>query len=186
MTPEQPGPDEPYEDVGELMKAAGSDMMRLAFRMVRSHADAEDAVQNAFIGVHRNWAIAGQLETAAKQRAYLRQAVLNGCYQIWRDRGRREVPSQQVADVPAAEPDTARHAVARIDLGRLWRAVAELPPACGEVMSLYIAGNNYGEIAEMTGITVSAVRSHMSQARRRLRAVLPDLAGGPRGGGGLT
>jgi DNA-directed RNA polymerase specialized sigma24 family protein len=151
MTPERRGPDEPYPDVEALIKGAGADMTRLAYGSVRSYADAEDAVQNAFIGIHRNWAV---------------------------------VPSEQAAGPRASAPDTARHAAARIGLGRVWCAVAGLPRARREVMSLYIAGHNYGEIAEMMGISVSAVRSHMSHARRQLRAVVPDLADGPGAGEG--
>ena len=53
-----------------------------------------------------------------------------------------------------------------------------LPEARKVVVGLYAAGYEYGEIAEMLGVHVSTVRSHMSNARKYLRRVLPGAGEG--------
>jgi RNA polymerase sigma factor (sigma-70 family) len=176
VTSEPGQADEPYAEIEALIKSLGASMTRLAYGVLRSYPDADDAVQNACVDVYRTWSTVGHLETPAKQRAYLRRAVLNASYRIWgKRRARQEVLSEQAASAWVVEWDAAGQVSAKIDLCRVWRAIAELPDACGEVMSLYIAGHDYGEIATMVGISVSAVRSHMSHGRQRLRAALPDV-----------
>jgi DNA-directed RNA polymerase specialized sigma24 family protein len=55
------------------------------------------------------------------------------------------------------------------------QAISELPDENREVVLLFAAGYEYGEIAEMLDIAVSTVRSHICSARRRLpRASSPD------------
>src|ERR1700744_1527148 len=116
-------------------------MAGIARGVLRDYPDADDAVQNAFINVHRTWSTVGQLETAAKQRAYLRQAVLHESYRIWNDRrDRREVPADQAGDFWVVQWDGAGHISAKIDLYRVWKVVAGFPEVLREVMSLFIAG----------------------------------------------
>jgi RNA polymerase sigma-70 factor (ECF subfamily) len=176
MTAEPGRGGQPYPGIEAMIRATGAAMTRVAYGVLRSYPDADDAVQTAFVNVHKTWATVGRLPTAARQRAYLRRAVLNESYRIWSERrARREVPAEQTADPWIVEWDAAGQLAAQIDLCKVWRAVDDLPDACGEVMSLFIAGYEYGEIAKMVGISVSAVRSHVSNGRRRLRAVLPDV-----------
>ena len=58
------------------------------------------------------------------------------------------------------------------------RAIARLPEGCREVIALYAAGYEYGEVAEMLGVRVITVRSHMSNARKYLRRILPGAGEG--------
>jgi RNA polymerase sigma-70 factor (ECF subfamily) len=156
---------------------------RVAFRSLGNQADAEDAVQSACIKVLRSWAKVAGFATAAQQRAYLVTTVTNETLQIRRQaRRRREVLA---ADDTGTEPGWVpefpggRAQAAAEHLRRVWQAISELPDQNREVVALFAAGYEYSEIAEMLDITVSAVRSHVSTARRRLpRAASPDQEGG--------
>jgi RNA polymerase sigma-70 factor (ECF subfamily) len=62
--------------------------------------------------------------------------------------------------------------------GRLRAAMAELSPEHRAVVELcYFHDMAYGEIAEVVGCPQETVKTRMFYARRRLRALLDDLAG---------
>ncbi len=164
----------PYPDIESLIRATFAEMTRLAFGSLGNQPDAEDAVQTACVNVLRNWAVVGSLEAAGQQRAYLRKAVLNEIFQVWRRRqSRREFPLVDADAEWVVEWENERRYAAKIDLRRVWRAIAGLPEGCREVVSLYAAGYEYSQIAAMLGISASTVRSHMNRGRQKLRAALP-------------
>lgn len=53
-----------------------------------------------------------------------------------------------------------------------------LPSRCRAVMWLKLEGSTNREIADDLGITVKAVEHHVTEARRRFRAVSPALGAG--------
>lgn len=58
----------------------------------------------------------------------------------------------------------------------LARALRELPPEqCAVVELTYFYGCSYQEIAEIVGCPVNTVKTRMFHARRKLKALLPDL-----------
>src|SRR3954453_11028522 len=59
-----------------LFRRHYAELLRLAVVMLGSREPAEDAVQEAFVALHRNWRSLRVPEAAA---AYLRSAVLNRC-----------------------------------------------------------------------------------------------------------
>src|SRR5690349_10847882 len=61
--------------LGDLYAAYQVRLVRLAVLLVDDHAGAEDIVQEAFAGLHRNWST---LRDEAAALAYLRTSVLNG------------------------------------------------------------------------------------------------------------
>src|SRR5215217_9753686 len=72
-------------DAGELVRSELVDvlfrrhyaaLLRLAVVMVGDRGAAEDAVQDAFVSLHRNWST---LRDAQAAEGYLRSAVLNRC-----------------------------------------------------------------------------------------------------------
>jgi RNA polymerase sigma factor (sigma-70 family) len=181
MTTKDPGDEKPYGDFDSLFRAVAGKLTRYAWLELANEADAQDLVQTAGLNVLRNWAVVGSLATAARQRAYFRKAVINELRQVWRRRQARPellfADDLEVVDARTARPEQDRRDEARADLRQAWAALAELPPACRRVAGLYAAGHCNGEIAEMLEISDSAVRSHLSEARRRLRAARPGLPG---------
>ena len=84
-------------------------MVRLAFTLVGSNAEAEDIVQDSFVEVSR------RLDEIDKPGAYLRTAVVSRCRSALR---RRRVMSQHPPDAPGSLTN---------DANELWDVLAKLP-----------------------------------------------------------
>ena len=134
-------------------------MVRLAVLLVDDPATAEDVVQEAFAGLHRNWS---GLRDEAAAVGYLRAAVVNGSRSVLRRRrtARDYVPPHQV---------NARSAESLAMLSAEHQAVVDalstLPPRQREVLVLrYYGGLSEAEIADATGISRGTVKSTASRA----------------------
>src|SRR2546430_16383644 len=73
-------------------------LIRLALLLVDEPATAEDVVQEAFTGLHRNWS---NLRDAAAAVGYLRTAVVNGSRSVL---GRRKTPPDHTPPPPGKGP----------------------------------------------------------------------------------
>ena len=165
---------EPYGSIESLVRATYDDLARIAFLVLGNRADAEDAVQDAYVQLTLNWRSAGSLPTSGAQRAFLREVVRNEALKVIRRRDpRRENLGTEVAESPPATERLDEQLQARQDLGLVWRAISKLPVGSRDAVRLYAAGYEYAEIAEMLSIRVSTVRSHISHARKRLRLAAP-------------
>jgi len=131
-------------------------------------------MQSACIKVLLMWPKVSGFPTAGKQRAYLHSAVRNEALQILRKRRRRkECYDLGESGDPRIPEHLAELARARKDLRLALKLIDEMPTARREVVKLRIANYGYGEIAAMLDISVSTVRSHISDARKHLRRVMP-------------
>ncbi|MCP2333161.1 RNA polymerase sigma-70 factor, sigma-E family [Actinoalloteichus cyanogriseus DSM 43889] len=142
-------------------------MVRLAILLVDDISTAEDVVQEAFTGLHRNWS---GLRDAAAAVGYLRTAVVNGSRSVLRRRktAREYVPphSPNARSAESLAMLTAEHQT-------VVRALAQLPPRQREVLVLRYYGNlSEAEIAEATGISKGTVKSTASRALDALQAIL--------------
>jgi RNA polymerase sigma-70 factor, ECF subfamily len=168
-----PPPQPPYRDIEALILATHRQSGLIAFRIVRNHADAEDAVQNAYVKVLLRWPTVSCLPTAARQRAYLGKAVRNEALQILRKRRRRKEKFDLDESGDPRIPEHLNELMrARKDLRRVLKAIDELPATCRKVVKLRMANHGYAEIAAMLDISVSTVRTHVSNARKQLRPVM--------------
>jgi DNA-directed RNA polymerase specialized sigma24 family protein len=130
-------------------------MVRLAFLLSGSQAEAEEIVQEAFVRV-RN-----RIERADNPSAYLRAAVVNGC----RNRYRRLMVERR-HPAPAAGP-------VHDQVDELRDALAALGPRQRSVIVLrYYAGLSEAEIAQALGCRPGTVKSLCHRGLAELRRVL--------------
>jgi RNA polymerase sigma factor (sigma-70 family) len=173
---------EPYRDIASGVRATHDEAARTAFRILRDHADTEDAVQSAYVRVMLNWAYVASLATAADQRAYLLKIVKNEARQILRRRSRRrEDLGAGAAENPAIAERLAEHVQAREQMRSVCRVIRAMPPVRRDVVLLYLEGYEYEEIAAMRGVSAGTVRSHISNARKQLRQEMPGAWEGESG-----
>lgn len=181
MTVDRAGPpmpgNGPHPDIESLIRAMHAELGRVAFRSLGNRADAEDAIQAACVNILRCWPKVADLQTAAQQRAYLITTVTNEALQIHRQPHRRRERSWiEGIDLPLEPHFPGGHGqTARDHLRRVWQAMSELPNGIKEVVTLFAAGYEYREIAEMLDIQISTVRSHISSARKRLPRAQGDV-----------
>jgi DNA-directed RNA polymerase specialized sigma24 family protein len=126
-------------------------------------ADRADIVQETAVRLLRMW---DRIDWERPVAPLAVRIALNAWRDQWRRRGAREV----VGDVPeqTAPSDTERSAIARIHVGEVARALADLPPSTARVLRVAAAE---AEVASVPAAS-AAVRMARSRARRALAASL--------------
>lgn len=144
-------------------------LLALAMRMLGDRTEAEDVAQDAFLRIwHQSscWQ-PGQ----ARFDTWLHRVALNLCY----DRLRRR--REQLVAKPPDQIDlgpTPEQGLEQADLGdRVGRALAALPPRQREAIVLhYYQELSNIDAAAVMEVSVEALESLLSRARRNLRAQL--------------
>lgn len=142
----------------------------LARWLTKSDADAEDAVQEAYLRALRFWSGF----RGADVRPWIFQIVRNCCYDLLRRKGALQ-PLDEDAPLPdETTPDPETRSIREADGVALTRALEALAPEFREVIVLYeLEELSYREIARVADVPIGTVMSRLSRARRRLRALLP-------------
>jgi RNA polymerase sigma-70 factor (sigma-E family) len=151
-----------------LYQAHALSLTRLAHVMLGDRAAAEDVVQDAFIGLQRNW---HRLSDPAKAPQYLRSSVLNGCRTVLRRDRRRSTEAAPDGLVVSAEAS----ALAGEEQRQVMQAIRGLPHRQREVLILrFYLDEPEAEIAALMGIRPSTVRSTTHRALAALGRILGE------------
>ena len=144
-------------------------LFRFAYRLTGSAADAEDIVQECFVGLLR--ANCGFDERRAPLRTYLFGAVRNQASKRYRSR-----EDAEAAPVATPDPRSPERELLRAEMeNTVARAVLGLPDTQREVLVLaHYEQMPLAEIAEVLGIEVGAVKSRLQRARGALREMLAE------------
>ncbi len=144
-------------------------LFRFAWRLSGSTADAEDIVQECFLALLRPECSFDPGRTAL--RTYLFGAVRNQWLKRARRREQGEAP--ELPDLRTPETEALRGELA----GAVVQAIAELPETQREVLLLaHYEQLSLAEIAEITQVEVTAVKSRLQRARATLREGLAAYA----------
>lgn len=148
-------------------------LVATARRYTSDAAEAEDAVQDAFVAL---WQTRARLDPDRSLRALLTVSVRNRLFNRMRDDSRRR---EILAGLPAADvleaPDALAGAALLAERIRAW--IDELPPRRREAFWLSRAdGLSYAEVAAVTGTSVRTVENHIGAALRHLRDRLARFA----------
>jgi RNA polymerase sigma-70 factor, ECF subfamily len=165
--------------LGALYDRFGTVAYRLALRVVRDAALAEDAVQEAFLAV---WRQAASFDSSrGKASTWILTLVHRRAVDLVRRQARfNALPDQLEATAPqavvagSADDDVALREVQR----EVQAALATLPKAEREVLDLaYWGGLTQSEIATALGIPFGTVKSRTFSALARLREALTQVSG---------
>jgi RNA polymerase sigma factor (sigma-70 family) len=160
--------------LAELYRRFGRIAYGLAFRILRDDALAQDAVQEAFLGV---WRAADRfIAERAKPSTWLLTLVHRRAVDlVRREQRRRAEPLQPETETGAAEPaDEAELATRRQTIRE---ALRELPPEQREAIELaYYGGYTQSELAERLGQPLGTIKSRMFTGLARLRETLGEDA----------
>src|SRR5215471_14613720 len=143
-------------------------LFRFAWRLTGSIADAEDIVQECFLALLNPECGFDPARTAI--RTYLFGAVRNQ----WLKRLRR----RQEMSWQTANDDTPEKEVLRGELAEaVASAIAQLPDTQREILLLaHYEQMSLAEIAEITQLEITAVKSRLQRARSTLRETLAAYA----------
>jgi RNA polymerase sigma-70 factor (ECF subfamily) len=171
--------DEARDRFGELVTMHQRRASRIAYQYLRDAAEADEAVQDAFVKV---FAHIGSYREAWPFEVWFTRILINGCLdrrkaQIRRDRwvvggeisGADEARAS--ASGPAADPE--HRLLSRERRAHIASAIDRLDGRQRTVFML----THYGdctprEISAMTGLNESTVRVHLFRAVRKLRGLL--------------
>ncbi|HWE85814.1 MAG TPA: RNA polymerase sigma factor [Terracidiphilus sp.] len=161
------------EALAALVEQYASTLYRVAFSVMRNAADAEDAVQEAFLRVLRH---RDTLQEVRDQRVWLIRIVWN----IVLDRKRRAKTRPETDDVaelarvlPATGLSAEERAAAAQHHASVLALVDRLPAKEREVLMLSAFEELTSvEIAAVLGITESSVRSRLFRARNLMAEML--------------
>ena len=160
------------EAFGTLVERYQHDYMRFATRMLGTREDADEALQAAFVRAYRALA---QCREPARFGAWLYRIVVNECRTRATRRGRREkwfVRDEVALHQAPAAGTSDDHAVRE----EIQYALGRLPTEQREAFVLkYVEELSYEEMAEITGVGVSALKMRAKRACRRLRGMLEGV-----------
>jgi RNA polymerase sigma-70 factor, ECF subfamily len=133
---------------------------RLAYSIMGDSASAEDVTQDAFV---KMWQILPEYDGRASPSTLLYTIVRNTALSALRTATHRRSASLDCSyEVPAASVDTA----AQLETEQL---VRRLPGAEQQIVRLfYLQDRKVDEVAQMLGMPIGTVKSHLHRARRRL------------------
>ena len=152
----------------------GARMKNLARNLLGNPVDAEDAVQETFLKIHRS--IAG-FRGQSSFVTWTYRILINTCYDARRSRLRKkEVANEDSEESPGLEPRApGAHPILRMALER---ALAKLTQHQRDVFLLYeVEGFRHAEIAGMLEITETASKNTLFQAKKSLRQMLEPPRG---------
>jgi RNA polymerase sigma-70 factor, ECF subfamily len=185
------------EDFALLADQFRPELLAHCYRMLGSVHDAEDQVQETLL---RAWRGYGNFEGRSSMRTWLYRIATNACLRAMENRERRPLPSGLGAPgddptLPVAPPasevtwlepfpdallrpesaDPAAVAAARSGLRlALIAALQQLPVRQRTVLILRdVLGWRAAEVAELLGVSVTAVNSALQRARGQLQQAVP-------------
>jgi RNA polymerase sigma-70 factor, ECF subfamily len=159
---------------GEIVERYQAAVYRLAFRILRRPADAEDATQEAFV---RAYLHLGTYNDHFRFYTWLAAITSHYCYRVLRQRRTFALPEEgRELDAPAFVEDGPELAVLiRERDAEVRRVLSELPERSRELLVLrHWHSLSYEELAAATNQSLSAVKSQLHRARRQLARLLPD------------
>jgi RNA polymerase sigma-70 factor (ECF subfamily) len=149
---------------------------RLAVRMLRDGAEAEDVSQEVFLKMHRSFDTHDPTRPLAP---WVARIAYHACLRRLEGAARRELAGDPEAleAVPDERGRTPEQAVQGGEASALLlRALHDLPAQDRALLDLrYREGLSDAEVSEATGMPVATVRTRMFRSRARLRGWLAPL-----------
>ena len=155
---------------------------RIAWHYLHDAADADEAVQDAFVKAYTHIA---SFQRTLSFEVWLTRILINGCLDRQKARMRRARWLMPVADAGRRDQDTIDRAtrpgtrspeellLARESRQQIAAAVRRLPGRQRLVFMLcHYADHSTRDVAAMTGLNESTVRVHLFRAIRKLRTFM--------------
>ncbi len=157
--------------LAELYDRFGRTAFGLALRVLRDESLAEDAVQEAFLGVWRG--ASRFIPERAKASTWIMTLVHRRAVDLVRREERRRTDQLPEDGGEGAGPSAGEEAWLRLERERVQAALRLLPDQQREAIELaYYGGFTQSELAERLGEPLGTVKSRMFTGLARLRELL--------------
>lgn len=142
-------------------------MFNICYRMMNNYADAEDAMQEAFVNVFT------QIEKFQYQStlgAWIKRIVVNHCINLIK---KRKLDIDFEVELVLIDESSIDEVNIEHDIKRVKEAILSLADGYRIVLSLYLLeGYDHKEIADVLGISESTSKSQYSRAKKKLLSIL--------------
>ena len=157
----------------EVYRQCEAQLLGTAVRLLGNPAEAEDAVHDTLLKAFR---AVERYRGDAALSTWLHRILIHHCYDRLRRRKRRAEVSLEAEAGSLPEMVTRESTALQIVLQR---ALSTLPPKMKACFVLYVQeGFPQQEVADLLGLKVGTVKSHVFGAKMRLRAILGDRSEG--------
>jgi RNA polymerase sigma-70 factor (ECF subfamily) len=161
------------DEITRLMGMYGSDVLRIAYLYLRDLQRAEDAFQEVFVKVYKNY---DRFQGRSSEKTWIMKITINLCNDMLRSPWikkvvpfLRSVPKQQTVD------DVAYTIIATEQQKQLFVAVMGLDAVFKDVIILYYYEQfSTQEVANLLGIAEGTVRSRLHRAREQLKQTIAE------------
>lgn len=153
----------------------------LLMRMLGSREEAEDALQETFLNLHRH---GHRFRRESRFGTFVYRVAVNAALNRRRSLGRRRAHLERISECQAigeggapSAPRGPEDSAAGAEIqARVQAELLKLSPTLQAPIVLYdIEGLPYGEIARILGVAEGTVKSRIHRARKALRERLGDL-----------
>ena len=157
------------EEFQRLYEACHPSFLRYCAALCYGKMDARDLIQDSLVAAYENL---DQLESKDKFLHYLIRTARNKAISSWRRskfRAEWRDSYQQTLAYQGVSPEKL------VDVQLLYSAIDKLSAKQKEAIILFeVSGFRIGEIAELQNASVSAVKTRLSRARKKLKDQLTD------------
>ena len=177
------------ERYAELVERHQRRAARIAYHYVRDSADADEAVQDAFVKAYTHL---GTFREELPFEVWFTRILINGCLDRIKAKRRRErwiarptidsngEERDPAENLPSRSPSPEAQMLHNERRRRLKEAMVQLPERQRLVFVLsHFEGQTSREVSAVTGLNESTVRVHLFRAIRRLRSLLAPGAEPP-------
>lgn len=159
------------KEIERLICSYGNDVLRVSYLYLKDIQRAEDAFQEVFIKVYKNY---HKFNGKSSEKTWILSITINLCKDMLRSSWLRRV---FVSDTDITEEknemDTDQAAIKKIENKILFNEVMSLPAALKDVIILYYYQQfDTKEISKILGVAEGTVRSRLHRARERLKGKL--------------
>ena len=153
----------------EIFRAHQVCVLKAAYRVTGSMADAEDVSQSVFLRLARGTFDSGRI---SNMESYLRRSAVNAALDLIRSRGDREtVPVETAHERQSNSRVSPERAASSLEINNwLRQQLAKLNPRAAEMFALrYLEGLDNPEIARTMGTSQAVVAVTLHRTRARLK-----------------
>ena len=154
--------------IERLFKQHYAALVMYAHKWLRSQEEAEDIVQEVFVGVCRN---REKLDPEGNLRAYLFTATYHHCVSRYRKGRLPTIAIDAFVEAPIGEENDIAAEINTAELrAAIYEEIQKLPEKCREVFLLSRREEkSYKEIASLLSLSEKTVENHIGHALKRIR-----------------
>ena len=162
-------------EIEALVREHSRLVFRIAYSVVRNHADAEDVVQEVFLRIAKHG-----VKGITDPKAWISRIAWRASVDRYRqaDRKNQEEFDERIHASPIHLAGTEQETISREILGLLDRMIAALPKKERDALLLTSVENlSSAEAARVLGTSETSIRARVFRARQKLAEKLQNVTG---------